>query len=1064
MAIAEEIRVRLPSPLAYRRPAMPLSKEPEKPAAQKSLPRGMFWIPATVVKPATINNGTATVAGPATLNKGVTKTVGTSPTKNVVGTTTINKGSRTKTARGAVNAEKPGASSRTEPKGVHVDHYPGGSKRRDPSGSKTKKQAGTRKHVRFAAEPMPRVMGTTKFGRYQSLEQEEAEMFPEGEFPQRTPIPEERRDHENTAKERAGGPNKSQQTQSIRRSTIKNLPREVKPKTGQKKSEAPPKSKGPTTPEVAKPKEQKDRRKAIKTITSVIGTDKVPIKQMKELAEALAKFNKKEAPTPAVNRVNETAQGKEQGNKTKRPDHEFDLKTLCVTTYTHRSMAELAEKLKAQKGLAPKWRKITRNIFRCYNCGGAGHMLRKCKKPLRRRFPTGLFNPDEYSQGDLQVLSRKLRAGGLFKLDPETKKKPEQKPETAARNIYGRYTFLAEQENFKTTKKDGEEETPLERGWSPKGMFIGCRSKKDRTLKQKGVGGHADVKETSKEEPEEAAGIEIDANSRRSDNAEKGGNAAMAQSRTDREEAPEEQKKSGTSDVTKAEEMPTPQGISREEPRTQTGTNSADKQDGDAVGTQSITIEEAFTLEAKTTLRAAKTVRGALRSRKINTRRMYASINKTNSGKQGKRLATIQEESYEYSTTGEAEVTSQTKADAQNLEDLKALLDKMLEIEEPVGEVPIILIESEQGTEENAGIKPEEEESLEYSKTTPVNEDVDSREGVMSRFDSNLIVPTPSETVAKQEHTDKITADDTPKSELEREETPKPEPTPEKGYGLSMELVEFEDLNYDDEIFNTPEDQQEQIFGTSQDQDEQTFGQESAKGDNSEVSEEEMPEPESTPESRSRAQLQEWLDALEQITFGSQAGDKEAGNQLRQRLAELEQKVLQEEAEENQAADQGITEDIDPEVEDLVDAQNDKGDNEIAERAQVEVQRRPQASKIVEAPKRLNYIMLPEEVPRTEPVKGKNRKEIDNLFRRLLEEDSEGDDETEEEAEARLIAENNARWERCLEYRRKYCEEYGSNGSDDDEPEPPQDFRGNTTYEDNPSDDEEFYNRNSIWE
>ncbi|KAJ7757879.1 hypothetical protein B0H16DRAFT_1457450 [Mycena metata] len=304
------------------------------------------------------------------------------------------------------------------------------------------------------------------------------------------------------------------------------------------------------------------------------------------------------------------------------------------------------------------------------------------------------------------------------------------------------------------------------------------------------------------------------------------------------------------------------------------------------------------------------------------------------------------------------------------------------------------------------------------------------------------------------EHTDKITADETPKSESEREETPEPEPTPEKGYGLSMELVEFEDLNYDDEIFNTPEDQQEQIFGISEDQDEQTFGQESAEGDNSEVSEEEMPEPESTPESRSRAQLQEWLDALEQITFGSQAGDAEAGNLLRQRLTELEQKVLQEEAEENQAADQGITEDIDPEVEDLVDAQNDKGDNEIAERAQVEVQRRPQASKIVEAPKRLNHIMLPEEVPRAEPVKGKNRKEIDNLFRRLLEEDSDEDDETEEEAEARLIAENNA----------KYCEEYGSNGSNDDEPEPPQDFRGNTTYEDDPSDDEEFYNRNSIWE
>ncbi|KAJ7726212.1 hypothetical protein B0H16DRAFT_1471469 [Mycena metata] len=287
----------------------------------------------------------------------------------------------------------------------------------------------------------------------------------------------------------------------------------------------------------------------------------------------------------------------------------------------------------------------------------------------------------------------------------------------------------------------------------------------------------------------------------------------------------------------------------------------------------------------------------------------------------------------------------------------------------------------------------------------------------------------------------------------QREETPEPEPMPEKGYGLGMELVEFEDLNYDDKI-----------FGIAEDQDEQPFGQESAEGSNSEVSEEEMLEPESTPESRSRAQLQEWLGALEQITFGSQAGDVEAGNQLRQKLAELEQKVRREEAEENQAADQGITEDIGPEVEDLVDIQKDKGDNEIAERAWVEVPRRSQAPKIVEAPKRLNYIMLPEEVPQAELVKGKNRKEIDNLFRWLLEEDSK-DDETEEEAEAQLIAENNARWERCLEYQKKYCEEYGSNGRDNDEPEPPQDFRGNMTYEDIPSDDEEFYdNRNSIWE
>lgn len=329
----------------------------------------------------------------------------------------------------------------------------------------------------------------------------------------------------------------------------------------------------------------------------------------------------------------------------------------------------------------------------------------------------------------------------------------------------------------------------------------------------------------------------------------------------------------------------------------------------------------------------------------------------------------------------------------------------------------------------------------------------------MSRFDSNLIVPTPSESVAKQEHTDKITADEpsegsdvAPKTESDQGEIPESEPTPDKGYGLSLELVEFDELNYDEEIFGIPEDQHEQ-----------TFGQEYAEGDDSEVSEEEMTELESTPESRSRAQLQTWLDALEQVTFGSQAGDVEAGNLLRQRLAELEQKVLREEAEENQAADQGIIKEMDPEVEDLVDIQDDQ-DNEIVEQASAEVPRRLLASKIVEAPRRLNYIMLPEEVPRAEPVKGKNRKEIDDYFRRLLEEDSE-DDETEEEDEARLIAENNARWERCLEYRRKYCEEYGSDGEGDDRDEPPQDFRGNSMHKDDPSDDEEFYaNKNSIWE
>ncbi|KAJ7698532.1 hypothetical protein B0H16DRAFT_1484398 [Mycena metata] len=145
-----------------------------------------------------------------------------------------------------------------------------------------------------------------------------------------------------------------------------------------------------------------------------------------------------------------------------------------------------------------------------------------------------------------------------------------------------------------------------------------------------------------------------------------------------------------------------------------------------------------------------------------------------------------------------------------------------------------------------------------------------------------------------------------------------------------MQLVEFEDLNYDDEIFSIPEDQ-----------DEQTFGQESAKGNNSEVSEEEMMELESTPR----------VEAKPSYRSGSTLSSRSCS------------------------------------------AAN----------------------------------------PET-----------------LLEADSNKDDETEEEAEAQLIVENNARWERCLEYQRKYCEEYSSNGSDNDEPEPLQDFRGNTMYEDDP--------------
>ncbi|KAJ7042192.1 hypothetical protein C8F04DRAFT_1176365 [Mycena alexandri] len=98
------------------------------------------------------------------------------------------------------------------------------------------------------------------------------------------------------------------------------------------------------------------------------------------------------------------------------------------------------------------------------------------------------------------------------------------------------------------------------------------------------------------------------------------------------------------------------------------------------------------------------------------------------------------------------------------------------------------------------------------------------------------------------------------------------------------------------------------------------------------VSEVEMPEPESTPESQSKAQLQELLDALERITFGSQAGDVEAGNQLRLRLAELEQMALSREPEELTDTNEEIPEDTqrDHQVEDLVYIQNDK-DDELVE-------------------------------------------------------------------------------------------------------------------------------------
>ncbi|KAJ7675407.1 hypothetical protein B0H14DRAFT_3537121 [Mycena olivaceomarginata] len=68
------------------------------------------------------------------------------------------------------------------------------------------------------------------------------------------------------------------------------------------------------TPPVVKEKGNDDRQKAIKTIKRVVGQDKVPTRQVVELAEALSKFE--EAENPAVNRAGLAVQEKKTAKRT----------------------------------------------------------------------------------------------------------------------------------------------------------------------------------------------------------------------------------------------------------------------------------------------------------------------------------------------------------------------------------------------------------------------------------------------------------------------------------------------------------------------------------------------------------------------------------------------------------------------------------------------------------------------------------------------------------------------------------------------------------------------------
>ncbi|KAJ6559661.1 hypothetical protein B0H19DRAFT_1069403 [Mycena capillaripes] len=445
-----------------------------------------------------------------------------------------------------------------------------------------------------------------------SVEEEEAILFPEGEFPERTPRTPE--------------------------------------------------------PRAVNQKGNHDRQEAIKTIKRVVGQSKVPTPQVVELAEALSKFE--EAENPAVNRATKkangkarkgskekrsegTAQGKERENKTNgKPDREFDLKTLCVDTYTHKSMQELADKIRVQQGKPGTWRK---GAFRCFNCGWIGHILKRCRRNQKRRFPVEEFEIKHYSNEDMTILCRKLRAGGFYKTEPDTVKKPVTPKEIskpkALNYIFGKYTVLAntDQENEKTEDQSGidpEKESTLRGGWlniPRKGMFIGCRSKKATGTKENSRFQTGETK--GEKRPEDRTG------DKEADNNEKGpqGDGSIPSVKDTEEEAPE---------AIKEERSPETEDRSRIDPGTEPKAT--------------ITPEEPKeTLEVRVP-RAGRTVKDVFQNRKIKTCRMYAS--QRNQVKSRRRLAFISEEP---EIEEEKAIMSQIK-EKEDLERLKEALDKML--------------------------------------------------------------------------------------------------------------------------------------------------------------------------------------------------------------------------------------------------------------------------------------------------------------------------------------------------------------------------------------------------
>ncbi|KAF8215741.1 hypothetical protein K438DRAFT_1954448 [Mycena galopus ATCC 62051] len=1028
--IVGNIRVRLPPTQETIRPATPPPTAPVQKAPQ-SLPRGMFWIPAPfpVVKPATEKNGTTTpspvraipphldrpsrinkeaqgnVAGTATINRGPTIANSAGKAERGHATSPRERVERGNTkpgiqASGIANSVKPtergnansakGAERGKAASARRADTGNTNSSRRDEGGNPRPEQVSrmkpgiirasirrehtepesqalgrnaprgiylgqetrpsqaketTIRKVRFVEEAELRKKSQKYYGRYQSLEEEEAELFPEiGDFPQRTPIPPAEAMRPETAKKfvPSVAPRKEKST-FVRGTDVKGNQNPGSP-TGLPKAEK--KNQRTPTPAAVNGREEEDRRKAIDTITRVIGTRKVPTLQVKELADALAKFDK-EAETPAVNRRMETAQGKEQGNKTHGPDRVFDLRTLYVETYTYRSMAELADKIRAQKGPANAWRKITRKVFRCYNCGGAGHMSRKCRKQTRRRFPTESFDIREYSEEQRSALTKKLRSGGFFMSDPGTEKKPEEeKPKKALFNSFNKYTFLTEQvENSEKEKK--EEETAQTEAKNPKGLFIGCRSKKDRK-NHKGFGGNTDVKEEAIKDRKETAGIQIEVKEAESTKLEERTAEAVGKIAEEAIEA-----------------LPKDDGkfrLEAEVPEEVIEAELDQEQDGKAVETQSEKSEEASTPETKITSKAKKSVKEVFQDRKIKARRMYAS--REEAEKLIRQLATITEELSDEDREFEeaAAALAQAEAEAESLEEWKASLDSMLETEEDtVGRTPQDSIESEIA-EEITGVTSEEEQSLEYQEEViPITAVIEAVKQ------------------AGQEEIEEFTR-------ILREQG----------------LIQFQETGEEDDRISEEEILIEQ----------------------------------------DRSAERRWIE---------------------ERIARAEQDLFGPEKEED--SDEEIPEEkTDYQVEDLEVIQNDT-DNEIEETEEEEEERlaherdaedmriraefvaAAEAKKVQEAPRRLNYIMREEEIePVTRPKNLiKDRKQIDDLFRRLSQEDSDDEDyeETPEE-EAIRIAANNARYDRCMAYRRQYCQNDDSE-EEDDKIEP-------------------WVDRNSIWE